>query len=170
MVQLLILDLELGHVLLPDLLDRVQSVGEPEDGEKSSRSARTRTNAIDSRTREEGGDEPGGLKDLIELFLERSRFTERPVGLLLMAEDDVVEDSLRDSEQSRDLRVDLAALGRDGVPLRRERRGRREDPLDTEGENKGLDTDLVVPSLVLVLRKHSLQRLHAQPGLLRGDL
>lgn len=62
-------------------------------------------------------DAPRGLKDLVKLLLERCGFTEGPVGLLLMAEDDVVEDRLGHAEQSRHLGVNLAALCRDCVPL-----------------------------------------------------
>lgn len=111
MVQLLLLDLELGHVLLPDLLDGVESVGEP--GKKRGRRGQRRTRLRTRRSR----NEPRSLEDLVELLLEGSRLAERPVGLFLMAEDDVVEDSLRDSEQPRNLRVDFAAFRRDGVPL-----------------------------------------------------
>jgi hypothetical protein len=43
-----------------------------------------------------------------------------------MTEDDILEDGLRNSEQTRNLGVDLAALGRDGVPLWSAREVQRE--------------------------------------------
>jgi len=51
------------------------------------------------------------LEDVVELLLERGRLAEGPVALLLVAEDDVLEDGLGDTELSRHLLVDVGALG-----------------------------------------------------------
>ena len=59
----------------------------------------------------------GCLEDVVELLLERSRFGEGPVRVLLVAENDVLQHALGDTKQMRDLLVNLGALGRDSCTL-----------------------------------------------------
>lgn len=51
------------------------------------------------------------------LLLEHRWLREWPVGLFLMAEDDVFENGFGDAELLRDFFVELGALGRDGGAL-----------------------------------------------------
>ena len=59
----------------------------------------------------------GGGEDLVELFLERRRLAEGPVGILLVDEDDVLENRLGDAHHVRDGGVDVGALAGDGDAL-----------------------------------------------------
>lgn len=163
MIVLLLLDLELGHTLLPNLLNRVECIGEPVGGTIGG-------SAISSLARDEDdGNSPRRLEDLVKLLLERSGFAERPVGLLLVAEDDVLEDGLRDSEQTRNLGIDLAALGRNSVPLKSAKGVHRQDPSSSPSLSSAY---LVVASVSLVFRQNPLERLHAERAgvFLGGDL
>ena len=71
------------------------------------------------------------LEDLVELGLELGRLAQRPVGFLLMAEDDIIEDRVRHAEQPRQLGVNLGALGRDRVALQVENGYASGDTLQT---------------------------------------
>lgn len=62
-------------------------------------------------TEDECDDSLARLKDVVKLFLERSGFAERPVGFLLVAKDDVLEDRARDAELRGDFLVEVGALG-----------------------------------------------------------
>lgn len=55
----------------------------------------------------------GSCEYIIELLLQRFAFAEGPVGVLLMAKNDVVEDGLGDAEPGNHLTVNLGTLRAD---------------------------------------------------------
>src|SRR3569833_102944 len=58
-----------------------------------------------------------GLEYLVELLLQRTRLAQGPEGLILVAEDDILQDGLGDAELDGDLLVQLSNLGGYGVLL-----------------------------------------------------
>jgi hypothetical protein len=53
---------------------------------------------------------PLGLKQLIEHALKETRFRKRPKRLILVAENNVLEDGLGNTQQHRDLLLNLGAM------------------------------------------------------------
>jgi hypothetical protein len=81
------------------------------------------TSTVLSRTGERGGitevrekeDALARLKNVIKLLLQRRRLTERPIALLLMTKDDVLQNRARNAELVRDFFVEIGAFGREGL-------------------------------------------------------
>lgn len=55
---------------------------------------------------------PGGVKDVIEALLEDGALLQRPAGVLLMAEHDVLQNGLGHAHELRDLSIKLGAFVR----------------------------------------------------------
>jgi hypothetical protein len=57
------------------------------------------------------------FEDIIKLLLKDGRFGERPVGIFLVAKDDILQNRLGYTKKVRDLRVKLGALRTDNSTL-----------------------------------------------------
>jgi hypothetical protein len=148
------IDLQRRNPILAQRLDVIQGLGEPRASDQRNTSYPLRLIHI-----------LGRFKDIIKLLLQRRRFREGPVRLLLMAKDDIVENRSGDTHETGNFFVHFRTLGRDCVSLI------PHPELDGRAMASCKTTHLFPRINPINLAQDSFQRLHRQSArLLHRDL